>query len=371
MRILYFSRNYTPHDYRFLTSLVHAGHEVHHLRLENSSRSSEQRQLPREVNQHALTSVGKVYSLSGLIDYRKKLTQLLDQLQPDLVHAGPIQSPAFLVAASGFQPLISMSWGSDILVEAERNMAMRMITRYTLRRSSLLFCDCQVVLEKATRIGFPRDNIVTFPWGVNLDDFKPGGDGGLRSRMGWARDGEFVLLSLRSWEPIYGVDVAVRGFILAANKLPNLRLILLGEGSQGGMIKDMIKHAGLLGRVHFGGQVAYGELANYYRAADLYLSASHSDGSSVSLMEALASGTPVLVSDIPGNLEWVQNGREGWLFPDGDEDKLAERIQWAENHPQDLAGMSKAARLRAEERADWSKNFERMIQGYRKATGMG
>ena len=56
-----------------------------------------------------------------------------------------------------------------------------------------------------------------------------------------------------------------------------------------------------------------------YRAADLYLSASHSDGSSVSLMEALGCGLPVLVSDIPGNREWVTDGEQGWLFPDGDD----------------------------------------------------
>ena len=64
----------------------------------------------------------------------------------------------------------------------------------------------------------------------------------------------------------------------------------------------------------------------FYRSADLYLSASHSDGSSVSLMEALACGRPVLVSDIPGNREWIENSPAGWLFPDGDDAALAEGI---------------------------------------------
>ena len=71
-------------------------------------------------------------------------------------------------------------------------------------------------------------------------------------------------------------------------------------------------------KVFFGGHVPQIDLPGYYQAADLYISASHSDGSSVSLMEALASGLPVLVSDIPGNVEWVEPGRQGWLFKDSD-----------------------------------------------------
>jgi glycosyltransferase involved in cell wall biosynthesis len=60
--------------------------------------------------------------------------------------------------------------------------------------------------------------------------------------------------------------------------------------------------------------------------ADLYISPSHVDGSSVSLMEALACGLPALVSDIPANQEWVSEGVNGWLFPDGNADILAEKI---------------------------------------------
>ena len=60
--------------------------------------------------------------------------------------------------------------------------------------------------------------------------------------------------------------------------------------------------------------------------ADLYISPSHVDGSSVSLMEALACGLPCLVSDIPANQEWVREGENGWLFPDGDDERLAGKI---------------------------------------------
>ena len=115
------------------------------------------------------------------------------------------------------------------------------------------------------------------------------------------------------------MDIIVRGFAQAAEQDPRLRLILLGGGSLAGQIQALLAQAGLHERVHLGGRVSQDDLPRYYRAADLYLSASHSDGSSVSLLEALASGLPVLVSDIPGNREWIEPGEAGWLFPDGDD----------------------------------------------------
>jgi hypothetical protein len=60
----------------------------------------------------------------------------------------------------------------------------------------------------------------------------------------------------------------------------------------------------------------------HYQMADFYISPSHVDGSSVFLMDTLTCGLPCLVSDISANKEWVQEGYNGWLFPDGDHNAL-------------------------------------------------
>ena len=190
-----------------------------------------------------------------------------------------------------------------------------------------------------------------------------------RQRLGW--EDAFVLLSLRSWEPLYGVDLLVRAFCRAADELPELRLLLLGNGSQAGQIHQQVQSRGLVERVYFGGQVKNDDLPDIYRAADLYLSASHSDGSSVSLMEALACGVPCLVSDIAGNREWLEAHSAGWLFKDGDEDALVAGIRRAVAERTTLAQRSAAARRLAEERADWNKNLARLLEGYQMALRLG
>ena len=88
------------------------------------------------------------------------------------------------------------------------------------------------------------------------------------------------------------------------------------------------------------------------------------DGSSVTLMEALASGLPCLVSDIPGNKEWVEDGLNGWLFRDGDVDDLAAKILNAIQNRKSFQTIGEAARKTAEEKANWQKNFGKLLQIY-------
>ena len=366
MRVLYFTRDYTPHDYRFLSSLAGSQHQVFSLRLERRGLQLEDRPVPSEVEQ--ISWQGGQYPARWqdmpalLVDFKR----VLREVKPDLVHAGPIQTTAFLTAATGFQPLVSMSWGSDLLKEADRNWRMRWKTRFTLKRTSILIGDCQAVSQKAQSFGFPAERVVVFPWGVDLQKFSPGMEDEFRQRLGW--QDQFVLLSLRSWEPIYGVDMLVRAFAGAAQRLPQLRLLLLGGGSQSAIIHQILARNELMDRVYLGGQVSQNELAKFYRAADLYVSASRSDGSSVSLMEALACGKPVLVSDIPGNCEWITSGQEGWLFPDGNEEALLEAMLTVCGQPEKLEGAGLAARALAEKRANWTNNVKELFRAYQLAS---
>jgi L-malate glycosyltransferase len=366
VRILYFTRDYSPHDHRFLSALAKTDHEIYSLRLECQKIKREERSLPVNV-EHILWKGGR-----GPVSWKNypalvlDLKQVLRRIQPDLVHAGTIQTSSFLTALAGFHPLVTMSWGSDLLKDADRSLWMRRVTRFTLDRTDVLVGDCQAVKERAARFGFPPERTVIFPWGVNLEHFKPGAST-IRKQLGWKDD--YVLLSLRSWEPIYGVDLLLKAFIRAARIAPQLRLILLGAGSQANLLRSLIAESGLQDRVYLGGLTTNRDLPEYYRAADLYVSASHSDGSSVSLLESLACARPVLVSDIPGNREWIEEGEQGWFFPPADEDALVTAILRAYDQRMWLARMAHVCRRLAEERADWNKNFLKLLAAYNLAVG--
>ncbi len=364
MRVLYFTRGFGPHDQRFVSALLELGHEVIYLGLTAKRDGLTGSTFSNRVHIEEDLAVDGDPGWFDLIKLVPKTKETLRRIRPDVVHAGPIQKSALLVALAGYHPLVSMSWGSDLLMDARRGIG-RWGAKLTLNRSDALMCDCQAVKERAQALGMPSERIVVFPWGVDLSHFNPQGSAETRQNLGWGPD--FVLLSARMWEPIYGVDLLIKAFIKAAQQLPKLRLIMLGDGSQRTLIHDLLAEAGLEGRVHFAGMIASASLPDYYRSADLYISASHSDGSSVSLLEAMACGLPSVVSNIPGNMEWVKHGETGWFFADGAIEGLTQGINTAVQHKDDLKSMGQMARDVVEVRADWNKNYPKMIEAYQLA----
>ncbi len=367
MKIIYFSKNYTSHDYRFLSSLSQTEHEVFFLQLEANQRQTEDRPVPENVRQILWAGGRSEFRWRDLPRLAFDLRRVIRKVKPDLIHAGPIQTCAFLVALSGFRPVLSMSWGYDLVQEADRNERMRWITRYTLKHSAFFTSDAQVTRDKAVACGMDPERTVIFPWGIDLDNFHPKPAFANRKSKIVNRK-SFTLFCNRTWEPIYGVDVLAKAFAKVAADHPDVNLILLGGGSQGTKIRQILMRANLLERVHFGGQIRQTQLPHWYHMADLYISPSHVDGSSVSLMEALASGLPCLVSDIPGNREWVEDGVNGWLFQDGNVDDLAEKILYAIKNRRSFKKIGEAARRTAEQKADWQKNFGKLLQAYEKAS---
>lgn len=359
MRILYFSKDYSPHDHRFLSALAESGHQVFYLRLERGPRQTEDRPVPSGIEQIPWSGGKRPARLADGPRLLLELRGIIKRIQPDVLHAGPIQSCALLAALAGFQPLLVMSWGFDLMKDVERGLPWRWATKYTLQRADWFTSDCEASHNRALELGLPPGRTTVFPWGVDLELFSPGPRQELPGRAAG-----FTLLCNRSWEPNYGVDVLAKAFVQVARHKPEVRLLLLGGGSQAGLLKGIFTSGGVEAQVDFGGQVRNPDLARYYRMADLYISASHVDGSSVSLLEALACGLPCLVSDIPANREWVAEGENGWLFPDGEAGELAARILQAIDQRETLNEMGLAARRLAETRADWKKNFLKLLDIY-------
>jgi glycosyltransferase involved in cell wall biosynthesis len=358
MRILYFSLGYSTHDYRFLKAISDGGHEVYFVQLEGNQRQVESRHVPENVNQVIWKGGRKPFQWKDLISLTLDFRRVTREINPDLIHAGPIQTCGLVAVLSGFHPILTMSWGFDLMEDVNKNKFMQWITHYVLRNTDYFTSDANVTKEKAIAYGMNPEKTIVFPWGVDLEHFSP-------KKEERKKDG-FILFCNRSWEARYGVDVLAHAFVQVAQKRDDVRLILLGGGSQGAKLRQIFQRGGVEEFVTYGGQISQNDLPNWYHQADLYISPSHVDGSSVSLMEALACGLPCLVSDIPANKEWVVENENGWLFRDGDSNHLAEKILMAMNQRDKLFEMGQAGRKSAEKRADWKQNAEALMNVYRK-----
>lgn len=368
LNLLYISNGYTTHDRHFLQLFRGAGWDVSHLRLLGGQ--LDHRAVPEGVQ--SIPWIGDRLALRSPFDYGrrwKSLGKILDKVKPDVVLAGPVPTSAFLVALTDFRPFVAMCWGSDLLVDARKSRGARQAARYALKRAAGAFGDCNAVAEAIRSLApIPDDRLLTFPWGIDLKRFGPGPSRlDMRAQLGWERNP--IFLCTRTWEPVYAIDVLVRAFGAVYQQHSKARLMLLGDGSEAAKIQGLIDELGLRSVVHAPGRVSYELLPDYFRIADVYVSSTLSDGTSISLLEAMACGLPVVVTEAYGNLEWVTPGRNGFLAKPGDADSLVVALNsLLDMSPEQRAEIGRANTATAQARANWDANSPRLIDLLRSAS---
>lgn len=360
MRVLYFSESYSGHDHRFVTSIAKAGHEVYFTRLYNTQVDLTPLDQFKSVHLVDITGIDRRITPLSYLRFFRDFRKLVWELSPDVIHAGPVDKCGSIAALTGYHPLVVMSWGYDLMKTALESRIWNRLAKYALRSADQFTSDAIATRNQAINFGMNEAKCTIFPWGVDLAHFSPG-------NREPGSEPTITLFCNRSWEENYGVDVLARAFVSVAQANHQVRLLLLGSGSMEPRIKDILERGGVSSKVEFPGRIAQAELADYYRKADLYITASHVDGTSVSLMEAMACGLPVIASNIPGNIDWVGEAKNGWLFQDGDDAELAEKIEIAIQDRSKLALIGKESRSIAEKRANWQENQKILFDTYKRA----
>ena len=347
MRVLYASHDYSTHDRRFLQALVSGGHETHFVAVGRAETALEFRGVPETVRQWAWTG-SPVRDGAAARAEVGRWRELLAALKPDVVHAGPLPSVALCAALAGGVPLLAMSWGSDVMQEAAGDEIVRRDVVRVLTLARGVVADCHAVRDLCVAwqpLSAPK--LTVFPWGLDLPRYRPSSGGGA---------GALVVLSTRTWAPIYGIATVLRGFASAAGQIEALRLLLAGDGPLREEVRVLVSKLGIADRVTMPGRVSQDAIADLYGSADVYVSASHSDGTSISLLEAMASALPVVVSDLPANREWIgPDDSGGFLVPVGDAAELARSLVQLQS-TQLRARMGRRNREVALARADWRQH---------------
>ena len=141
------------------------------------------------------------------------------------------------------------------------------------------------------------------------------------------------------------------------------KLVIVGDGAHtDDYVNQLIKLAQADPRIIFAGERSGNDLAQLFRGAKLFVQPSESEGLSIALLEAMAYGVPVLVSDIPGNLEAI--GDYGWSFRSGDVNDLTAKLKECLDNPDQASQFIKAAQQRVETEYNWHDITNRTLQIY-------
>lgn len=144
--------------------------------------------------------------------------------------------------------------------------------------------------------------------------------GRMRTELGVAAD-ELVVLQVARFHPVKDHLTAIRAFADTVKQVPNARLLLAGDGDEREKITETIETLGVAGRVSLLG--VREDVPALMAAADLFMLSSVSEGISVTLLEAMAAGLPIVATDVGGNSEVVEHGQTGLLSPRADSSALA------------------------------------------------
>ena len=249
-------------------------------------------------------------------------------------------------------PLIGLSWGFDLNEELPNLPAPSDTTWF--QGLAGLIVDSKATCDIALSLGVDPAGIWVIPWGVDLGLFTPSGPSIKAADHGF--DGQTrVALSLRTHDDLYRTADVIEAFGIAALAAPDLALVMGGSGPLTGAHQARISELGLTSRFRLLGQIAEVDLPAHLRGCDAYVTASQSDGTSVTMLQAMACGAPVIASANAGNAEWISDGLTGRTFPVGDVFALSELLISCGRDSKSLAAANRARDL-VDEQANWSKN---------------
>ncbi|HEQ99118.1 MAG TPA: glycosyltransferase [candidate division Zixibacteria bacterium] len=294
----------------------------------------------------------KAFNTPGAIKYPMTILSFkkaVADFKPDLLNCHYVPNYGLLGAMSGFHPLAISIWGSDILISAEKSKFHHARAGLIMRKADLLLTDAEMLSEAARKIIGVKKKIITVPFGVKQGLLERG-----LGRIIEKRD-KLKLISTRQMVPVTRVGDFLEALRLLRGKV-NFEAALIGAGPLYDNLKQKCSESDL-DNVVFYGALPHEELLDRLFDFDIYVSCSRSDSTSVSLLEAMASGLFPIVSDIGGNREWIRHGVNGLMFEVGNGLHLAEMIMQAAG---DFELRKKAAHRNFEiiqEKAIWEDNM--------------
>jgi len=223
---------------------------------------------------------------------------------------------------------------------------------------------CEALAADMKALGLPRENIAIHYTGLDRDRFRPLDHTRLRPRLAQELNlplafEEPLLVSVGALIPRKGQELVIR----ALSGLPDARLLLVGKGEDEAMLRALAVELGVAGRVHFLGLLDHDMLPLVLSACDAMVLPSASEGLANAWVEALACGTPLVITDVGGARELVTDplagllvARETQAVRDGIERVLAE--------PRDRQAVAATV-----ERFGWSRNARALAAHYDRLSG--
>jgi len=241
-----------------------------------------------------------------------------------------LRLPAVLMIHASFRSGIANNWHAArsprgvlrlAYVLAQAPMHLVLWRRAVAVADAIIALGDQVRRDAIAELGAPAERVTVVNNGVDLARFTPAAErrGSVRAALGLA-PGQLVAVAATRLVPEKGVGVA----LVALARVPEVMLLVAGQGREAGALQRRARALGVAERVRFLGHLERERLAEVLAASDVFVMPTLCrEGVPMSLIEAMASGLPVLASRRGGITSAITDGRDGLLVPAGDASALA------------------------------------------------
>lgn len=343
-------------------SLAGKGHEVTDIYWSGSKKFIVSR------NSQGLTRYlvpGLNFSLDGIVTeypYLPFLPKVIQMANPDVVHA---QSHLFLPTFQAVRAAKKLGFPSIVTVHgvaADRNILLNFGQGFYLRTlgssvfktADRIVCLTRSDAERVAALGCPSEKIRVIPNAVNIDNFKPT-DEHTEGLVIWT--GRLV--------PEKGLEYLIEAAKIVAEKKSSVRFLLVGYGPLKTKLMKLASDYRLLGKnVEFRGPKERNEMPEVLGRASIFVLPSLSEGLSVSVLEAMACGLPIICTDILGTKEVIEDGITGLMVPPRNSLALSEAIMTLLDNEDLRKRLGENARKTVIERHNWNLIIDKLEKVY-------
>ncbi|MBB6713544.1 glycosyltransferase family 4 protein [Clostridium gasigenes] len=349
MKICYIANASSQHTWKWANYFISRGDDVHIISHE-----------PYDLKGATVHYIN--FSLKEFFKYKKIVHRKIDEIAPDVLHAHQFNDCGLYGVTYKQLPAIVSAWGSDILLTPQKNWIMKSLVKYIIKNSSVITSDTLEVTRKIVEFGGNKDNIYTFPMGIESEILQ------YKNSIDITNEG-LTILSNRRLEKLYNVDIIIKGFKLAVNEYPNLNLIIAATGVEESYLKKLTIELDLDSKIEFTGRYNQEELGSILKKSDVFISIPSSDGTSVSLLEAMGCGLYPILCDLPANREWIKNNKNGIIINNINENNVKDAILKCATNKSYLEKQSKVNINIIKEKALWKNNIKVVEEIYKRIGG--
>ena len=287
-----------------------------------------------------------------------RLKKIIREFKPDILHAHYAASYGLLGAFTGFHPFILSVWGIDILTFPHNTFIHKNLIRFTLKRADQVLATSEYLANETKN--FTDKNIRIIPFGINTDVFKHN-----LAHSDFTSD-EIVIGTVKSLERKYGIDYLIQSFSILKRKYPDkkLKLLLVGGGSLEQKFKTMIDALGITDSTQITRQIPFSEVVDYHNRLSIAVYVSTVESFGVSVLESSACEKPVIVSNIGGLPEVVEDGITGLIVKPNDLESTTAAIEKLILSKELREKLGRAGRERVIKFFNWDENVNSMLNIY-------